>query len=370
MENIDINKVLPQHLSIMSLDNHLYRIGLCITPYGSNKRRAFINTPIIVFINVVIYWFKFIACILITNEFVLRVLADFAHFMAIRVHFNLAALLFTTSCILIQITYYYNYRNGVKPTFLRVFQMMSGSKTPKSVGLTNQTQIFALIRRTRILYKIIKLNNERIIPIMAFSLIILTFAFNTSLNELLMFGIPNAFIFMVIAYHMYNIYFFQSFYFYILCYYVRIKTKAIKSKLMNIFKQNNYTVQNTIASYNRIYAELIDYNDSFWSKFLLYLWLIMGSIISNFIYIVLFVPMDIYYKLIWVYVSIIWSTLFMFIIFTASAINYEINNSYKIINSFMAHNSHINRKTKHTIYASTKIKVSFLLFYSKYLIIN
>ncbi|CAG2102872.1 unnamed protein product [Medioppia subpectinata] len=41
------------------------------------------------------------------------------------------------------------YRNGIKPTFLGVFQMMSGLVSPKSVGLTNQSEVNRLLRRSK-----------------------------------------------------------------------------------------------------------------------------------------------------------------------------------------------------------------------------
>jgi hypothetical protein len=43
--------------------------------------------------------------------------------------------------------------NGIKPTFLKVFEMMSGLVSPNSIGLTNAGQIRKLITKTKVLFK-------------------------------------------------------------------------------------------------------------------------------------------------------------------------------------------------------------------------
>ena len=41
---------------------------------------------------------------------------------------------------------------GVEPTFLRVFQMLSGSISLRSVGFTDEKTVMALIRRSHVLF--------------------------------------------------------------------------------------------------------------------------------------------------------------------------------------------------------------------------
>src|SRR5882724_3673589 len=49
MKNINPNKLLPMDLVIDSVDNHFYRIGLCLENRYQNQNRIFIYKPIIVF---------------------------------------------------------------------------------------------------------------------------------------------------------------------------------------------------------------------------------------------------------------------------------------------------------------------------------
>ena len=48
-----------------------------------------------------------------------------------------------------QLVYYFNNRKGIKPTFLRVFSMISGRIPPESLGLQNVGDILFLIHRTK-----------------------------------------------------------------------------------------------------------------------------------------------------------------------------------------------------------------------------
>jgi len=107
MNNFDNTKLLPQNLVIKQLDNHLYRIGLCLTPVSNNKKRNLINNPILIFIFLCITLTKFMLGIIIPqqNELLLRVCGDFAHFMGVKTHYNIGASLFALSVLSTQITY-------------------------------------------------------------------------------------------------------------------------------------------------------------------------------------------------------------------------------------------------------------------------
>ena len=66
-----------------------------------------------------------------------------------------------------QLIYYYNYKNDIKPTFLKVFEMMSGLVSPKSIGLTNEKQIYKLIIWAKKLFIICELVSKISIPLIA-----------------------------------------------------------------------------------------------------------------------------------------------------------------------------------------------------------
>ena len=67
-----------------------------------------------------------------------------------------------------QLIYYYNYKNDIKPTFLKVFQMMSGLVSPKSIGLTNEKQIYKLIKLSKRLFFICEFVVKIAVPLLCF----------------------------------------------------------------------------------------------------------------------------------------------------------------------------------------------------------
>jgi len=84
---------------------------------------------------------------------------------AMKMGFNQSLILLTLLCMSAIIIWFNNYKNNIKPTFLKVFQMMSGFITTVSIGLTIRQDIMSLLNRTRILFKIIRYNNDFIVPI-------------------------------------------------------------------------------------------------------------------------------------------------------------------------------------------------------------
>ncbi len=91
------------------------------------------------------------------------IIGDFSNFLRIRIHLNIACGLYTLLSLTSQLMYYYNYKNGINPTFLKVFEIMSSLVSPKSIVLTNEGEVYSLIRISIILFLSIKLNNEIII---------------------------------------------------------------------------------------------------------------------------------------------------------------------------------------------------------------
>ena len=73
--------------------------------------------------------------------------------------------------ILNQSVYYWNHNRGIEPTFVRVFQVMSGSLRPIDVGLTDENQwrsLLIIARWLRPLYY----NNMTLLPLVISSFIL------------------------------------------------------------------------------------------------------------------------------------------------------------------------------------------------------
>ena len=307
MAEIYINKCLSNDLIIKSVENYLFRTGLCIETNNkySVQKRSLINKPIVLFIISLIFFIKHNINCLINKRitYLSIILGDFGNFIGLKIEFTIVCDLMLILCIGSQIIYYYNYKNGIKPTFLRVFEMMSGLVSPKSIGLSDEKEILKLLRKTRLLFKYSKINNEKIAPILCLLNLLIPYLLNSSTIETIIFGIPNLFLFVVHNYELQNIIVYQFFYFYLLCYYLKNEIHSINRSIKE--KLNNSELLRIMYSLDSLYKEINEYNSQFWSKFLLLFWITMGSI-STFIYfMVIFKSFVLIIKIVFLYFALV-----------------------------------------------------------------
>ena len=123
------------------------------------------------------------------------IIGDFGYLLGLRIHVNIGYALYMFLAMTSQLIYYYNYRNDIKPTFLKVFEMMSGLVSPESIGLTNEKQIYKLIKLSKRLLFICELFTEHFAPVFAFILSISPYIINCSVMDTIIFGFPNSLLF-------------------------------------------------------------------------------------------------------------------------------------------------------------------------------
>ena len=121
------------------------------------------------------------------------------------------------------VTHYWNHINGVRPTFLRLFQMMTGSVAPKDIGLTDKHFIRLLCERTDKWCHIVWLNNQYVVTEVGFAFSMFLYISRDQTIPVLMYGIPNSTLIALIGYYFTNIYFFQLLFFLIICLYLKHK---------------------------------------------------------------------------------------------------------------------------------------------------
>ncbi len=84
--------------------------------------------------------------------------------------------------------------------------MMSGLRTPSSVGMTDLKQIKTLILRTRLLFITIDLVVKVTVPTLGLLLVLMPYWNYCSTKEILIYGVPNAIHFVIIGYSVESIY--------------------------------------------------------------------------------------------------------------------------------------------------------------------
>jgi hypothetical protein len=369
MESFDANKPLPLDIAINSAESHLYRIGLNLFKINDQKRSIF-NNPSLIFIINSIAIIKIIISLLMTedNERISIIIGDFSHFLGLRIHINLTSCLFFLLALTSQLIYFYNYMKGIKPTYFKVFEMMSGLISPKSIGLTNKEEIYKMLKVYKILFKICELNIGKIMPLIGFLINIVPYAMNCSIVDTILYGMPHSLLYAWGGHHILTINVWQVVYFYLICRYLKIKLKKSNELISQTLKKSQKTsllsIERVINSLDSSYVEIDDYNSNFWSKYLLTIWLILGSGIVTCLYCLLFVK-DVISKLIIGYAFVVWLLIFLLIINTASSVNYEAKKSYKLLHKFMAtvRSGSVRYRTRNALLnvQSRKIKVKIAI---------
>ena len=111
------------------VDDILYDIGLSFNSCRDEpkKRRLIYHPGLILAINVINIIFVAINYYMnSTNELVAYALFDIDYFLGLKHRAKFTQLIAMTTVLFNQCIYYYNYKRGIEPSFLRIFQLMTG----------------------------------------------------------------------------------------------------------------------------------------------------------------------------------------------------------------------------------------------------
>jgi hypothetical protein len=354
--NLDLNRVLPSELVINSSGTHLYSYGISLFGLYTKKRKKLYN-PILIFVINSIFIIRMAIVLLSSEEYsdLFIILGDYSHYYDMRIHLNIATIhLLSLSLIsqLINIWYYYK---DIKPSFLKPFEMMSGLVSPKSIGLKNKQEIYRLLKRSKILF-ILCLITAYISPLMAFLASISALALNYEhIYQFIFYGIPWSLI-VGFSFHYISCYLYWHIsYFYIICFYLKMKFKSLSNEIKVKIERNsritNNFVKYLVNSYNRIFREVHDYNDNYWSLYLFWVLTTFLTAINTCLFIMIFSEINFFMRFAVIYASIVSYIIFAFIINTASSIAFEALKAYKLLNS------HLLKNFGKNLTASQRVKV-------------
>ena len=184
---------LLKHLVVKDVDDVLYRIGLCLTSVKEQPIRRSIDNPMLAFVITLIFMMeKVITCSLSEdNQLVFQMLGSNVQLLGIRIH-DLFFILCSLLSLVSQLIYYFNHKQRVCPTFLRLFRMMSGAVPPKDLGLTNPEVVVRLCRQSVKWFRLLRYHNDYWIEFLAAVFVFSVYYYKTTFIEVLIFGIPNA----------------------------------------------------------------------------------------------------------------------------------------------------------------------------------
>ena len=160
LQNMDLDQPIPPEWRVRGADSHLHSIGLSLFKPQLHPNRRLLYHPLLIFtvclyqlsksLILLYYHVTNIELPLHTHVYLGNMDYKFSN------EYTSNVIVSSTSIFTIgsQLINYYNYRNGIKPTDLRVFHMICGFISPKSIGIYDQILVHRLCKITKILMKV------------------------------------------------------------------------------------------------------------------------------------------------------------------------------------------------------------------------
>jgi hypothetical protein len=341
IENFDPSELLPPEVLVTSAGSHLYRIGLSHFSYGW-KRRTIFHKPLLIALLHVIFVAKYVTSLLASEENpeLFIILFDFSYFLNARIHINISGIFISSLTLVSLLLHYIDYKKNLKPSYLKPFDMMSGLVSPKSIGLTNEVQVYKFLKISKQLFFICDIITEKLVPIPILIIYILSMIKVCSLKQLILYIIPMNVIYVFNCCAAIDIILYQMVYFFLICYYITIKTRECNNKIRNYLKNriilNNMKAKNLMTELNSIYSEIEDYNQNYWSKYLFWVWILYSTIVNMFLYSAIFSKHSYLLRFFCTYGSIVFISALILMINSASSVHLEVNRSYQLIYSLIS----------------------------------
>ena len=332
-------------MAIDSIEDVLYSIGLCHHSVREGTKRSLFYDPKLILFIVINNLFMQNMSFFTDDEFTHLLLNELGHGIGISFFNSISMIIVCLMTLFSQSVYYWNHKRGIEPTFVRVFQVMSGSITPSSVGLTNERQVRQLLSIAKWIKPLLR-TNKITPPIMIIAYILIHYLYSKSKITVIILS-PYLFTYTSIwTFHVLNLLSIQLLLFCIICKYFIIKLKELKEQMKKWKVINSNLIKNILYSYDRLYREINEYNTTYWSKFLSNIWFFFGVLIVFFIFLTFLSNAPFIYKLITFYYSIFFTLLYLFIMTITSSLNSEANKSYKIFNTFYVKYCKLNPRRK------------------------
>jgi hypothetical protein len=342
--------ILPPEVVISSAESHLYRIGLSLYPMGS-KSRPKLNNPLFIFVINSLVALRHLVSMQLSEEdrYAFELLSDWSYFYGAREIFGLTVIIFVLWSNISQLLHYWYYKKNIKPSYLKPFEMMSGLVSPQSIGLYNEKDVTKMMKRFKLLIKLSEFNAI----LTGFCILLLgsiPIISNCSLGHILFPGILWFLFFMLYGYHVSNFMLTQTVYFYIICYYLRLKLRNINNEIEIKISRNTGRsefqafVKYVMRSLSSIHTEITEYNDNYWSTFMFWFTFVFNININSLLYKSIYGINNAYLVLTIRYFAILCTFILLVLFFTASSVCIEVNRSYKLLNKLYVSNMFIKHK--------------------------
>ena len=332
----DANQLLDEKYLIRSAGNHFYECGISFFKlHGSKERKKLYNPRLILVVNSLILLRSSISLVLPDDYHRTHlILADFTHVLGAKFYLNPALILSIAVIQFNQFLHYYDYINDSFPLYLKPFGMIAGLCSPKSIGLSHESEIVRMVRIMRIA-ELMSLMNKVSIIFVASCMHLVPLIFVYRWYELVLFGLPWSILYAMCIFYITTHYLWLCLYLLFLCLYIKMKLKTMNLLLLEklVMKSRKFNeIQTLINNLDAIYSEISAYNDSYFCKLN---FLIIGlecAITNLLLFQTLFGQMFWFLRVIFFYFSLMVAIFLLFCSKTNAIIFNEANRAYKTFN--------------------------------------
>ena len=330
---------LSDNLVIKSAGSDLYRIGLSLFAFNGVKRKFVFNPYFTSFVTFG-FTLKLLIIIILHNysEKFHLYLGDFSYFTDTAKQLLIGVFNYGMIAVFSQTLHLWYYWKGIEPTYLRPFLMMSGMISPESIGLTDSSVVERLMKRAKLNFKITELILKTRIP-MGVMVAGVPLSLNATPLEFIFAVIPWVAIFTLWIWITAGYLLYQINYFSIICYYLKLKLKVLNTRVENQIistKRLNITeVRDLCRSYDSIHREIQEINDNYWSQYLSMLSFASMITCNITLFAFLFSGLSAVLKVVYFYSALLFFSILVFILWTASLVGVEANKSYPLLNSLL-----------------------------------
>ena len=340
MSELNPQRCLPKQWAASGIEDIFYEIGFSLSSVKHRPQRSLIHNPLLICLIVTIQLLERIGVLYAkdSDQLTLQILGDIGAYFGIRIHLSLLISLLCLMVLLIQATYLMNFVQKSRPVHLALLQMVSSYIPPSQMGLENNQDIMSLVKLSRFMIVMKKVNIYFVIlSSSAFEFI--PYLLHANIWVTLSYGVVNTIIMILSNYHIYNVISFHALYFYIVCKFFIMKVKNLNKNLKELAKNDDlFRIRPILRTLSSLYSEIDSMNSIFWSKFLFNVWLTFGSVIVILIYIGAFGSLELYMAIIIDYVIFSFSLFFVFIFIMAASVNSQINKTYPILHILTSNN--------------------------------
>lgn len=200
-----------------------------------------------------------------------------------------------------------------------------------------------IFKPTKLIFLILRFGVNFLVTIVTFLASFLCISFNRTIYEIIFVSLPWSLFYALNCYYFSCAIFYQMAYFHIICYYLHLKLKrinkemkerisSIKLKKLKIFVDKRSI--DMLQNFHALYSEISTYNNQFWSKFIVLVYLIFTIILSTLLYSICFAPMHLIVKVAFIYAFAVLLSIFLVLFISATLIDIQVNETYKLLNQY------------------------------------